>query len=256
MKTLEEARAYAKQERSVETQEIWEAILSIHKALVLMGSAGLPERIVSIAGANLVRSGAVESGDFTDEQLTSMATADGVRVWEANMGMIFKDEPVIGPDQELYICQQQHQAQAGWAPGSEGGRTLFRLLRKEPEEPGTYLDFAWGEHVPYGAVRRDPIDGKLYTPIKESGVTLYEPHYPHLVPSEYKLYEEVEPEPEPGPEPGDVPDWDELEANHTFQVGDHFTHDGTEYEVLRVFTKQDGWAPPALLDDYYKVVTE
>ena len=52
------------------------------------------------------------------------------------------------------------------------------------------------------------------------------------------------------------PDWDELEANHTFQVGDHFTHDGTEYEVLRVFTKQDGWAPPALLDDYYKVVTE
>ena len=136
MKTLEEARAYAKQERSVETQEIWEAILAIHKALVLMGSAGLPERIVSIAGANLVRSGAVESGDFTDEQLTSMATADGVRVWEANMGMIFKDEPVIGPDQELYICQQQHQAQAGWAPGSEGGRTLFRLLRKEPEEPG------------------------------------------------------------------------------------------------------------------------
>ena len=65
-----------------------------------------------------------------------------------------------------------------------------------------------------------------------------------------------EPEPEPGPEPGNVPDWDELEANHTFQVGDHFTHDGTEYEVLRVFTKQDGWAPPALLDDYYKVVTE
>ena len=169
MKTLEEARAYAKQEKSVETQEIWEAILAIHKALVLMGSAGLPERIVSIAGANLVRSGAVESGDFTDEQLTSMATADGVRVWEANMGMIFKDEPVIGPDQELYICQQQHQAQAGWAPGSEGGRTLFRLLRKEPEEPGTYLDFAWGEHVPYGAVRRDPIDGKLYTPHQGGG---------------------------------------------------------------------------------------
>lgn len=253
MKTLEEARAYAKQERSVETQEIWEAILAIHKALVLMGSAGLPERIVSIAGANLVRSGAVESGDFTDEQLSSMATADGVRVWEANMGMIFKDEPVIGPDQELYICQQQHQAQAGWAPGSEGGRTLFRLLRKEPEEPGTYLEFAWGENVPYGAVRRDPIDGKLYTPIKEAGVTLYEPHYPHLVPSEYKLYEDGGEIPEP--EPSSAPDWNDLEANHPFAVGDHFTYNGTEYEVLRAFSKLDHWAPPALLNDYYRVVS-
>lgn len=252
MKTLEEARAYAKQERSVETQEIWEAILAIHKALVLMGSAGLPERIVSIAGANLLRSGAVESGDFTDEQLSSMATADGVRVWEANMGMIFKDEPVIGPDQELYICQQQHQAQAGWAPGSEGGRTLFRLLRKEPEEPGTYLEFAWGENVPYGAVRRDPIDGKLYTPIKEAGVTLYEPHYPHLVPSEYKLYEDGGEIPEP--EPSSAPDWNDLEANHPFAVGDHFTYNGTEYEVLRVFSKLDHWAPPTLLNDYYKAV--
>lgn len=252
MKTLEEARAYAKQERSVETQEIWEAILAIHKALVLMGSAGLPERIVSIAGANLVRSGAVESGDFTDEQLSSMATADGARVWEANMGMIFKDEPVIGPDQELYICQQQHQAHAGWAPGSEGGRTLFRLLRKEPEEPGTYLEFAWGENVPYGAVRRDPIDGKLYTPIKEAGVTLYEPHYPHLVPSEYKLYEDGGEIPEP--EPSSAPDWNDLEANHPFAVGDHFTYNGTEYEVLRVFSKLDHWAPPALLNDYYKAV--
>ena len=194
MKTLEEARAYAKQERSVETQEIWEAILAIHKALVLMGSAGLPERIVSIAGANLVRSGAVESGDFTDEQLSSMATADGVRVWEANMGMIFKDEPVIGPDQELYICQQQHQAQAGWAPG----------------------------------------------------------HYPHLVPSEYKLYEDGGEIPEP--EPSSAPDWNDLEANHPFAVGDHFTYNGTEYEVLRVFSKLDHWAPPALLNDYYKAV--
>ena len=187
MKTLDEARAYAKQEKSRDTCEIWEAILAAHDALVAIGSPGLPERYVSIARSNLVRAGSVESGSFTDDDLTAMATADGVRVWEADMGMIFKDEPVIGPDQELYICQQQHQAQAGWAPGSEGGRTLFRLLRKEPEEPGTYLDFAWGEHVPYGAVRRDPIDGKLYTPIKEAGVTLYEPHYPHLVPSEYKL---------------------------------------------------------------------
>ena len=128
-----------------------------------------------------------------------------------------------------------------------------------PGSSGSYLDFAWGEHVPYGSVRRDPIDGKLYTPIKEAGVTLYEPHYPHLVPSEYKLYEdggeEPEPGPEPEPEPGDVPDWDGLEESHTFAVGDHFTHDGTEYEVLRAFNKQENWAPPALLNDYYKEVS-
>lgn len=164
MKTLDEARAYAKQEKSRDTCEIWEAILAAHDALVAIGSPGLPERYVSIARSNLVRAGSVESGSFTDDDLTAMATADGVRVWEADMGMIFKDEPVIGPDQELYICQQQHQAQAGWAPGSEGGRTLFRLLRKEPEEPGTYLEFAWGEHVPYGAVRRDPSTGNSIPP--------------------------------------------------------------------------------------------
>lgn len=122
-----------------------------------------------------------------------------------------------------------------------------------------------GRARPYGAVRRDPIDSKLYTPIKEAGVTLYEPHYPHLVPSEYKLYEdggdeptpepEPEPEPEPGPEPSDIPDWNELEAGHTFTVGDHFIYNGTEYEVLRVFNKQENWAPPALLNDYYKEVS-
>ena len=165
------------------------------------------------------------------------------------MGTIFKDEPIVGPDSEFYICQVQHQAQAGWAPGTEGGRTLFRPLRSEPQEPGVYLDFIWGEHVPFGAVRRDPIDDQLYTPIKEAGVTLYEPHYPHLVPSEYKLYEE----PAPGPEPSDVPDWDDLEEGHSFQVGDHFTYGGTEYEVLRAFNKQANWAPPALIDDYYQV---
>lgn len=258
MRSLDEARAYQKQEKSADTYELWAAILATHDALVELGGPGLPELHVNRARANLIRAGQLESGDYTDADLKTIAAADGTRIWSATMGTIFKDEPIVGPDSELYICTTQHQAQADWAPGTVGGRTLFRPLRSEPEEPGGYLDFMWGEHVPYGAVRRDPVDQKLYTPIKEAGVTLYEPHYPHLVPSEYKLYEEVEPEPEPepGPEPGNVPDWDELEANHTFQVGDHFTHDGTEYEVLRVFTKQDGWAPPALLDDYYKVVTE
>lgn len=250
MKNLEEVRAYQKQEKSTETSELWSAILATHEALLALGGTGLPELHVNRAKANLIRAGEATSGDFTDDDLKQIAASDGTRVWSATMGTVFKDEPIVH-DGELYICLQQHQAQAGWAPGTIGGRTLFRLLRSEPEEPGVYLDFEWGEHVPYGAVRRDPIDDNLYTPIKEAGVTLYEPHYPHLVPSEYKLYEE--PEPEPEPEPSTAPDWDDLEDNHAFQVGDHFTYNGTEYEVLRVFTKQANWAPPALLNDYYKV---
>ena len=58
-----------------------------------------------------------------------------------------------------------------------------------------------------------------------------------------------------GPEPSDIPDWNELEAGHTFAVGDHFIYNGTEYEVLRVFNKQENWAPPALLNDYYEEVS-
>ena len=254
MRNLEETRAYNKQEKSTETSELWSAILATHEALLALGGTGLPELHVNRAKANLIRAGEATSGDFTDDDLKQIAASDGTRVWSATMGTVFKDEPIVH-DGELYICLQQHRAQAGWALGTIGGRTLFRLLRSEPEEPGVYLDFEWGEHVPYGAVRRDPIDDQLYTPIKEAGVTLYEPHYPHLVPSEYKLYEEPEPEPgpEPEPEPGDVPDWDDLDEGHTFQVGDHFTYGGTEYEVLRAFNKQANWAPPALIDDYYQV---
>ena len=40
MKTLDEARAYAKQEKSRDTCEIWEAILAAHDALVAIGSPG------------------------------------------------------------------------------------------------------------------------------------------------------------------------------------------------------------------------
>ena len=148
MRSLDEARAYQKQEKSVDTYELWAAILATHDALVEMGGPGLPELHVNRARANLIRAGQVESGDYTDADLKSIAAADGARIWSATMGTIFKDEPIVGPDSELYICTTQHQAQANWAPGSEGGRTLFRPLRSEPEEPGEYLEFIWGEHVP------------------------------------------------------------------------------------------------------------
>lgn len=248
MRNLDEARAYQKQERSRDGADLWAAILAAHEAIVAIGGAGLPELHVNRAKANLIRAGVSSGGDFTDAELNAIATADGTRLWSADMGTVFKDEAIIGEDGETYITLCKHEAQEGWAPGTEGGRTLFRLLRKEPEEKGVYLDFAWGEHVPFGAVRRDPEDGNLYTPVHETGVTLYEPHYPHLVPSEYSVYTAPE-EPE-----GDVPAWDGLADNHLFSVGDHFAHDGTEYEVLREFSKQSGWAPPALLNDFYKAV--
>ena len=121
-----------------------------------------------------------------------MAAADGVRIWSADIGTIYKGEPIVGLDQQIYICKKTHQSRSDFEPGSEGSRSMFRVLRHEPVEIGVYLDFVWCEHVPYGAVRRDPVDGKLYTPIDESGVTLYEPNYPHLVPVSYKPYEEAE----------------------------------------------------------------
>ena len=112
------------------------------------------------------------------------------------------------------------------------------------------LDFVWGELVPYGAKRRDPQDGKVYTPIHEQGVTLYEPHYPHLVPSEYKLVEDSS-----GGDGGDdtVPRWADLEDGHTFNVGDRFSDYGKTYEVLRQFFKADSYRPPALIGDFYQL---
>ncbi len=257
--SLEYQRTLQKQEKAVELVDIWAAILDAGEAIKALGGS-YPDEHIRKAQDTLLRAGKLATGDLTDDVIKEIATVGTARIWAANMGQVFAGETIIdGTSGETYICTVTHQAQALYAPGTEGGRTLFRLIREEPEEPGTYLDFAWGEHVPYGAVRRDPIGGKLYTPIKEAGVTLYEPHYPHLVPSEYKLYEdggeEPEPGPEPEPEPGDVPDWDGLEEGHTFAVGDHFTHDGTEYEVLRAFNKQENWAPPALLNDYYKEVS-
>ncbi|WP_306569006.1 hypothetical protein [Faecalispora jeddahensis] len=193
MKTLDEARAFLKHEESFNNSEIWEAILATHETIKTAGGTGLPELHVNRARANLIRAGVLSSGDFMNEELVSIATADGVRIWTADMGVVFKDEVIIGEDGETYIAVRQHQAQPGRGPGTEDGKALFRQLRKEPDEEGVYLDFVWGEKVPFGKVRRDPIDGQLYTPASEAGVTLYEPHYPHLVPTAYTLFSLEEP---------------------------------------------------------------
>ena len=57
MRSLDEARAYQKQEKSVDTYELWAAILATHDALVEMGGPGLPELHVNRARANLIRAG-------------------------------------------------------------------------------------------------------------------------------------------------------------------------------------------------------
>ena len=119
MRSLDEARAYQKQEKSVDTYELWAAILATHDALVEMGGPGLPELHVNRARANLIRAGQVESGDYTDAELKIIAAADGTRIWSATMGTIFKDEPIVGPDSELLHL---HHA----APGAGGLGTWNR----------------------------------------------------------------------------------------------------------------------------------
>ena len=231
---LTAARELNKQEEAQQQLHLWAAILATHDALIAGGLTGLP------------------AGDYTDTELRTITVTSGARVWsEIDDGdPIFRNEAVVGSNGDLYITTQQHYKRSDLLPGSTAARTLFRLLRTEPED-GTVLDFAWGELVPYGAKRRDPQDGKVYTPIHEQGVTLYEPHYPHLVPSEYKLVEDSS-----GGDGGDdtVPRWADLEDGHTFNVGDRFSDDGKTYEVLRQLIKADSYRPPALIGDYYQLV--
>ena len=66
MRSLDEARAYQKQEKSVDTYELWAAILATHDALVEMGGPGVPELIVKRARSKLIRAVQVVCGDYTD----------------------------------------------------------------------------------------------------------------------------------------------------------------------------------------------
>jgi hypothetical protein len=263
-KSLDYIRTLQKQEKAQENSDLWAAILAIVDALEA-ANITVPEIHAQKAQESLLRADVIGSGDLSDTQLAAVATVGNARTWSADMGQIFKNEPVIASDGSTYICTQAHLAQAGWAPGTEGGRTLFRLIRSEPETG--YLDFAWGEHVPYGSVRRDPTDNKLYTPIHPEGITLYEPHYPSLVPSQYKEYtesgSETGGEDSGGSTGGDTggsetttyPKWSEFEDGHVFNVGDYFTDYAKTYHVLRQFTKQANWRPPALTGDFYEEVT-
>lgn len=248
---LTAARELNKQEEAQQQLHLWAAILATHDALIAGGLTGLPAVHVERAKAALLRAGDKDAGDYTDTELRAIIVTSGARVWsEIDDGdPIFRNEAVVGSNGDLYITTQQHYKRSDLLPGSTAARTLFRLLRTEPED-STVLDFVWGELVPYGVKRRDPQDGKVYTPIHEQGVTLYEPHYPHLVPSEYKLVEDSS-----GGDGGDdtVPRWADLEDGHTFNVGDRFSDYGKTYEVLRQFFKADSYRPPALIGDFYQL---
>lgn len=242
---LKAARALVARENASTQLFLWEAVLATHDALVAAGFPGLPDVHLERAKAVLLRAGKSDAGDFTDTELRAISVTGGARLWSEIVGTIYKNEPVIDDMGVFYVCLQQHIKQALYAPGTEGGRTLFRPVREEPKGDEV-LDFMWGERVPYGAKRRDPMDGLVYTPINPQGVTLYEPHYPHLVPSEYKVVAVSE----PGSGP---PRWADLEDNHLFNVGDEFTDYSKTYVVLRTFTKQTDRRPPALIDDYYRL---
>jgi hypothetical protein len=263
MVSLEKQRALQKSEKAKETSELWEAILAVNDALTASGHP-LPPTHVRRAQSNLMRAGVIGAGDLPDDDLAEIANVGGTRQWAPDMGPVYQNESVA-LNGVVYVCTNPHIAQSGWEPGSEGGRTLFRVIRREPEEGSAPLEFVWGEHVPYGAVRRDPSNGGYYTPIHEGGVTLYEPHYPHLVPSEYVEVAapddggtlpdtEGQIELNDSPVEPEHPRWADLPDGHDFAVGDRFTDYGKTYEVLRVFAKQSSWRPPALNDDFYKIV--
>lgn len=246
--SLEYGRTLRRQEKAREDSDLWAAILDISAALETAGIT-IPEIHAQKAQEALLRADVIDAGELPDTALAAIATVGNARLWNPTMGQIFKNEPIIVADGSTYFCIEPHLAQAGWEPGTEGGRLLFRLIRSEPETG--YLDFVWGERVPYGSVRRDPTDGKLYTPIHPEGVTLYEPHYPSLVPSQYTEYTAGGGDEEPAAHPK----WSEVADGYVFKIGTYFTDYSKTYHVLREFSKQSNFRPPALNGNYYEEVT-
>jgi hypothetical protein len=255
MASIEKQRALQRSEKAKETSDLWEAILAVNDALVAAGLQPLPPTHVRRAQSNLMRAGVIGAGDLPDDVLQEIATVAGSRAWTANMGPVYQNETVFMPDGSFYICTQMHIAQAGLEPSGEGGAAMFRAIRKEPEEGGEPLDFVWGELVPFGAVRRDPVDEEYYTPAIESGVTLYEPLYPHLVPSKYAEADYIAArtsEATEEPEEAADPRWADLPDGHSFAVGDRFTDYTKTYVVIRAFEKEAQTRPPALIGDAYE----
>ena len=146
---LTAARELNKQEEAQRQLHLWAAILATHDALIAGGLTGLPAVHVERAKAAPLRAGDKDAGDYTDTELRAITVTSGARVWsEIDDGdPIFRNEAVVGSNGDLYITTRQHYKRSDLLPGSTAARTLFRLLRTEPED-STVLDFVWGELVP------------------------------------------------------------------------------------------------------------
>lgn len=251
--TTRKLTGLSERELAVRMPDNLEYLLDLDRRVSALEGSACSEKALH-AMDMLMDAGRLRPGDVANEVLQSLAEARA-RAWSADMGWIGVDD-FVTYEGDLYIAMQSHQTQTNAAPGTAGGLALFRLVRDEPGEgSGDVLEFVIGEYVPYGALRRDPVDGKVYTPVKGQGVTLYD-HRPGLVPSEYKLVDAGEdgenPDPDEPPEET-VPKWVDLPEGHLFKTGDQFLYNGKAYAVLRDFNKQAGWAPPALIDNFYEL---
>ena len=122
--SLEYQRTLQKQEKAVELVDIWAAILDAGEAIKALGGS-YPDEHIRKAQDALLRAGRLATGDLTDDVIKEIATVGTARIWAADMGQVFAGETIIdGTSGETYICTVTHQAQALYAPGTEGGRTL------------------------------------------------------------------------------------------------------------------------------------
>ena len=107
-------------------------------------------------------------------------------------------------------------------------------------------DYAKGDIVfyePNEGLYVSKMDGNSHEPTKDNGAAW----------AEYSPATGEEEQEEPTEE---TPRWSDFPDNHLFSVGDYFTYYGTKYEVLREFNKISTYAPPALVDNFYRVVSE
>lgn len=174
--------------------------------------------------------------------------------------MIFKDEPVIGPDQELYICQQQHQAQAGWAPGSEGAEPCSACSAKSPRSQARTLNLLGESTSPMAPFVVTPSTGNSIPPSRRRASLSTSPIIRTLFPRSTSSMRTAKKFPSRSRSRSLNPSRAALLTGTIskqiirllLEITSPTT--GTEYEVLRAFSKLDHWAPPALLNDYYKAV--
>lgn len=180
----------------------------------------------------------------TDENAI-LSLADLYEQWEPDtlykVGKIISYGKDVLDDTQLYKVVQEHTSQAQYPPGtveslytpiglSENGMPIW----KKPS--GAHDAYNIGDQcVHNGYVRTSNIDGNTTEPGSDA-----------------RWWTKGESIDGIKPEPSDIPDWDSVETGYTFNIGTQFTYQEKTYNVLRVFNKNPGWEPQALLGDYYE----